>query len=423
MDVWPWICIWVVLAFTPTGVTASDNSTDDPNLSSSVHSLSDVLQVISKTQDWNLEEVTVSSIDTSNAKFGKTQSYELNVEVGENVFAAKFVDEITSWKYLEEMEGSNGDKLEENGEKSDMGLLQSANLTVVLEPFQMEGPLELWIEGADQLQLVLPDNTNVGGFSHLLLDEGIIITIEGAQEVSLARPVDFSSPMNSSFPVGGPGSRLWSLLASLRHATQGEGKRLLSVRIVSPTLIVAASSGDQEATGCNIAANFFASGSLELSLNRLENHPPASIGKLPNQQMWPVPLNSSDMKVLFLEQLLITFIGNRAYREGSFRILQASAKASAFVQIQLELEKKLSNDSFDSDLWPAWRTRPTVQRLHFEVLARVEGNRLKPLVVKRLKPFIKVETYSWGDLMSNVSFTSFQSILIPSGPLTLDVQW
>jgi hypothetical protein len=416
----PWIFIWFSVVFAPISLATSSNSTADQIPVPSLNSLSEVIQVISAAQDWNSEEVVVSNIDTAGAKVGKTQSYELEVQVGEKVFPARFVDELTSSRY------SGGKETAVDGENSFGGLMEAANLAAeaVLLPFQMEGPLEVWIEEANNLQLVMPDNNNIGGLKHLILAEGVVVTVEGAREVSLAYPVDFPSSLNTSFPVSGPGSNLWALSLSLRHAMQLEGRHLVALRIVGPTLMVAAALGNQETAESNVEAKFFAPGALELFTNRTESNSPSPIGKLTDQQTWPLPsLYSSDLKLLFLEKLLIKYLGNRAYREGSFRIIRASATASVFVKIQLELKKKISNDSFDSDLWPAWRTRPTVQRLHFEVLARVEGKKLKPILIKRLKPFVKVETYSWSALMSNVSFTSFPSVLIPCSPLTLDVQW
>lgn len=415
-----WIFIWFTVVFSPISLATSNNSTADQIPAAALNSLSEVIQVISAAQDWNSEEVAVSNIDTAGAKFGKTQSYELDVQVGEKVFSARFVDELTSSRYSEEKETGI-----DRG-NSFAGLIESANLAAeaVLLPFQMQGPLEVWIEEADNLQLVMPDNNNIGGFKHLILAEGAIVTVEGAREVSLAHPVDFPSSLNTSFPVSGPGSNLWLLSLSLRHAMQLEGRRLVELRIVGPTLMVVAALGNQETTESNVEAIFFAPGALELFINRTESNSPSPIGNLTDQQMWPLPsLYSSDLKLLFLEKLLIRYLGNRAYREGSFRIIRASARASVFIQIQLELEKKLGNDSFDSDLWPAWRTRPTVQRLHFEVLARVEGKKLKPILIKKRKPFVKLETHSWSELMSNVSFTSFPSVLIPCSPLTLDVEW
>lgn len=415
-----WIFIWFTVVFSPISLATSNNSTADQIPAAALNSLSEVIQVISAAQDWNSEEVAVSNIDTAGAKFGKTQSYELDVQVGEKVFSARFVDELTSSRYSEEKE-TGIDRGNSFG-----GLIESANLVAeaVLLPFQMQGPLEVWIEEADNLQLVMPDNNNIGGFKHLILAEGAVVTVEGAREVSLAHPVDFPSSLNTSFPVSGPGSNLWLLSLSLRHAMQLEGRRLVELRIVGPTLMVVAALGNQETTESNVEAIFFAPGALELFINRTESNSPSPIGNLTDQQMWPLPsLYSSDLKLLFLEKLLIRYLGNRAYREGSFRIIRARARASVFIQIQLELEKKLGNDSFDSDLWPAWRTRPTVQRLHFEVLARVEGKKLKPILIKKRKPFVKVETHSWSELMSNVSFTSFPSVLIPCSPLTLDVEW
>ena len=70
-----------------------------------------------------------------------------------------------------------------------------------------------------------------------------------------------------------------------------------------------------------------------------------------------------------------------------------------------------------------WRTRPTVEHVWFEVLARIERKRLKPLAVKKIKPFIGVDSSAWSNLMANMSFTKLSSVLVSPEALTLDVNW
>ena len=98
---------------------------------------------------------------------------------------------------------------------------------------------------------------------------------------------------------------------SLRHAMQLEGRHLVALRIVGPTLMVAVALENQETAESNMEAP----GALELFTNRTERNSPSPIGKLIDQQMWPLlSLYSSDLKLLFLEKLLIKYIGNRAQK-------------------------------------------------------------------------------------------------------------
>ncbi|KAJ7966665.1 putative Signal peptidase I [Quillaja saponaria] len=105
-----------------------------------------------------------------------------------------------------------------------------------------------------------------------------------------------------------------------------------------------------------------------------------------------------------------------------FGFIKANIKASATIRIQLQLERDIRSNTTLKGL-AEWRTRPSIQRALFEILARVEAERLKPLLIKKLKPFIQSDSVSLSNLMSNMSFTKLQSVLVPPEPLTLDVKW
>lgn len=70
-----------------------------------------------------------------------------------------------------------------------------------------------------------------------------------------------------------------------------------------------------------------------------------------------------------------------------------------------------------------WRTKPSVEHVWFDVLARIENRRLMPIVVKKMKPFVGVDSYAWSNLMANMSFTKLSSVLVAPEALTLDVNW
>ncbi|AES59512.1 hypothetical protein MTR_1g021220 [Medicago truncatula] len=70
-------------------------------------------------------------------------------------------------------------------------------------------------------------------------------------------------------------------------------------------------------------------------------------------------------------------------------------------------------DVFISSPRESHKTRPRVERVWFEIKARIEENRLKPLLIKKVKPFIESDLVSWANLMSNMSYTKFRPILPP----------
>ena len=104
-------------------------------------------------------------------------------------------------------------------------------------------------------------------------------------------------------------------------------------------------------------------------------------------------------------------------------LVRANVKASASIRFPLELERVVGSNVTLNGTLPKWRTRPSVERVWFQIWTRVEDGRLKLLMIKKLKPFIESDSVSWGSLMSNMSFTKLRSVLVPPEALTLDVKW
>jgi len=100
-------------------------------------------------------------------------------------------------------------------------------------------------------------------------------------------------------------------------------------------------------------------------------------------------------------------------------LIKARAAAATFVKVQFELERKLGSDMFSSDTWPEWRTKPSFERLQFELIAKLEGDKLLPLNLQQLDTVKPVETYSMRSLAGNVSMSKVPIVYVPSSPMTL----
>ncbi|KAI4336936.1 hypothetical protein L6164_015406 [Bauhinia variegata] len=135
------------------------------------------------------------------------------------------------------------------------------------------------------------------------------------------------------------------------------------------------------------------------------------------------PMDSLSLRLSMLEKILRSLLGHRILQSQLFGFLKAKIRASAAVKFPIELESNLGSNVTLNRTLPEWRTRPSVERAWFEVLTRVEADRLKPLLIKKVKPFIESDSISWGNLLSNVSFTKLRSVLVPPEALTLDVKW
>ncbi|CAK7347613.1 unnamed protein product [Dovyalis caffra] len=325
--------------------------------------LTDVLKEISVKQDWDLEGTEISKLEVSKVRIGSSQRHEFKIRVGKSYMLLKFPDEVDSWKKLSKAKTSFdfGDLIKEFGSMA------------VLDTLKLRGPFDLWVSGHDNLSLLLPMNASHGGLKRILVGEGIAVEVKGAKEVSLFHDFDLSLVMNGS------------------------------------VIIVAYRNWDPDA---EIETSVLSKKTIELISDKCYDR------NVDKNRATTIHFFSSS--IARLERVLSGFIGDRMTQNGLSSFLRATAKASTVIRFQLELEKSFGSNETVRGVLAEWRTRPTVERVWFEVMTRVEGEKLKPVMVKKVRPFIAVDSVSWSNLMSNISFTNFPSVLVPPEALTLD---
>ncbi|KAF2296490.1 hypothetical protein GH714_040451 [Hevea brasiliensis] len=123
--------------------------------------------------------------------------------------------------------------------------------------------------------------------------------------------------------------------------------------------------------------------------------------------MWPLAsVNGSNANLLGFEKLLASVLGPKANKKGSFRLLKADVSAQTFVKIGFEVEKNLKEgDGFDWQGFPEWRTKPESVRMHFEVLAKVDGEKVVPERVVQVNPVVVEDTVASNVLVGNVTMS------------------
>ncbi|KAI4375018.1 hypothetical protein MLD38_012937 [Melastoma candidum] len=110
------------------------------------------------------------------------------------------------------------------------------------------------------------------------------------------------------------------------------------------------------------------------------------------------------------------------WKDKILKSVKIEVKVETVIRLWIQIERKAyANETALTEVEER-RTRPTVEKLWFEVVARVDKDSLKPLVVNKVQPFVAVDTVALSSLLSNISFTKLSSILGPE-PLTLDVKW
>ncbi|KAJ6971794.1 hypothetical protein D5086_025553 [Populus alba] len=382
----------LIFQILPLTISFTPNHLNDNN----TQFLKDVLKEISVKQDWDLDGIEISKLGVSKVRIFSSQRYEFKIRVGKSYMLLIFPDEVDSRKKLSKPKSSIhfGDLIKEFGSMP------------VLDTLKLQGPFDLWVSGHDNFSLLLPMNASYGGLKRIIVGEGITVEVKGAKEVSLFQDFDLSLALNGSDINNNKGG----------HGFYPFGDSicppLLPIRIIGSASLVANKNWDPDA---EIETRLLSKKTIELVSDKCYDR---NVYK--NRASTMHFLSSS---IARLEQVLRSFLGDRIARNGLSSFLRATAKASTLIRFQLELEKSFGSNETVQEVLAEWRTRPTVERVWFEVIARVEGEKLKPVIVKKVRPFIAVDSASWSNLMSNISFTNFPSVLVPPEALTLDVKW
>ncbi|KAI4336937.1 hypothetical protein L6164_015406 [Bauhinia variegata] len=355
--------------------------------------LQDVLKAISVSQKWDLGDVSVSKLDVGKVRFGISKGYEFRFGFGKNQLLFNFSDQVRSWSKFRKP-------------KSDLGsLINQVSTLAVLDAFILEGPFELRVDGLHRLSLSLPMNISYTGLKHILVSEGIKLEVRGAQEVSLFHSYDHDLQMNGSKMFSEVKGDLWAFL-------QSTCVPFIPIRILGSASLIAFRGRNPD---MYIEPKFISKDTIELL--------PEKCYHGDTYRKRACPMDSLSLRLSMLEKILRSLLGHRILQSQLFGFLKAKIRASAAVKFPIELESNLGSNVTLNRTLPEWRTRPSVERAWFEVLTRVEADRLKPLLIKKVKPFIESDSISWGNLLSNVSFTKLRSVLVPPEALTLDVKW
>ncbi|KAJ1396574.1 hypothetical protein SESBI_32498 [Sesbania bispinosa] len=397
---------------------ASDANPPSPN------AFSDLKESIVKGLGFTAEdEFKISGLDPREAKVGHSVEYQFDVEIDDKVIPFKLLEDVNRWDYVDlpifRVEDQNG-------------LVQKrANGLPVLAPFQLAGPMELWIQDAKDMRISLPHDVDAGVLKKVILAEGAVVTVKGARSVSLRQPLDLPLPLNRT--QNGFASGLLTLAEHLRHASRSQGAPLLSLRIVGPTSLAAPSSTSTSSNN-RLKLKRLAPGLVELSslsntkaieaLSTVDVQDDAPTLLTPTQftTMWPLAsINGSNANLLGFEKLLSSVLGPKANEKGSFRLLKADVSAQTFVNIGFQAEKKLKEGDGMISLegFPEWRTKPETVRMHFEVLAKVDGDKVIPERVMPVNPVVVEDSMASNLLTGNVSMSKMPVVHAPPNFFTL----
>lgn len=106
-----------------------------------------------KGMGFTAEDFKITGFDPRDAQVGHSVAYEFNVEIDQKVIPFKLLEDVNRWDYVD----LPIFRVDEPGQQS--GLVRkrgSGNGLPVLAPFQLAGPMELWIQDAKDMRLSLP---------------------------------------------------------------------------------------------------------------------------------------------------------------------------------------------------------------------------------------------------------------------------
>ncbi|XP_010479168.1 PREDICTED: uncharacterized protein LOC104758062 [Camelina sativa] len=353
--------------------------------------LQDVLKEITVKQKWNLEEVRFKKLEVKKLRIGIGRRFEIRIRLGKSRFVFIFPDEVTDWRR------SGGGRDEELQE-----VVREVNSTKVLDPLVLKGPFELRVDGDDRLSLELPMNISHSGLKRVLVSEGISVEIREAQAVSLFH----SSHRRYAATVDSVNIKEENSLLSFRGSVCVP---LPPIQIVGSASLVAFRTPNDS----QIKTSYLSDEAIHL-------HADKCYYKAHTYRQHRFPTDLLGLKIDKLEKVLSS-LGNGTRQTVSS--VTAKLKASGMVRFQLEIERSIGRNESVINKRVEWRTKPKIERVWFEVTAKIEGDKLKTVGMRKVVPFIEVDTEAWSSLMSNMSFTKFPSLLVPQEALTLDVKW
>jgi hypothetical protein len=259
------------------------------------------------------------------------------------------------------------------------------------------------------LLILMQGNATYTRLKRIFVADGIALKVIGAQKVSVTHPHSIGLLSNGSLLASNNDlSQIWPLSYSTCAP-------LLQVGIVGSVVIVVHQTS---VSGGHVKTFLRSHDTIELLSDKCKFH-------IANRLISEFLFSSISPRLIKLEKILKSWFSKRNQENSSVHFIEAKVTSIPLVKFRLEFERDVTEDDPIWEDVPEWKTRPMVQRVPVDIIARVEDDdRLKAISVKKVRrQFPVVDTTTWGSLTSNISFTKFLSFILPPEPLSLDVKW
>jgi hypothetical protein len=116
----------------------------------------DLRDAIVKGLGFQAEGLKVSGFDVRDALVGQAVAYEFDIEVGRKVLPVRLLEDVSRWDFVDlpifRSQADADDKALAEIRRRGRGNV----VEPTLPPFQLAGPMELWIQDGDDVRLALP---------------------------------------------------------------------------------------------------------------------------------------------------------------------------------------------------------------------------------------------------------------------------
>eukprot|EP00245_Coleochaete_scutata_P013069 TRINITY_DN5212_c0_g1_i1.p1 TRINITY_DN5212_c0_g1~~TRINITY_DN5212_c0_g1_i1.p1 ORF type:complete len:460 (-),score=109.97 TRINITY_DN5212_c0_g1_i1:494-1873(-) len=414
-------------------------------------SVSSIVDTIRLRQGWQKENVKIVGVDLDEARVGKGCLYDVSVGVGDKVFDFNLASEVLNWEQLKALpEGRESEEHDFSATEKALHLWQPPLGDATLPEFDLAGPVELWIQEADNLRLSVPHDVDAGLLKKVVIADGAVVTIKGAREVSLMRPLQLPLPLvkppqateqSADEEEGQPmtAAGLMGLAARLRKASRESEQPVLSLKVVGASSLVAANASPEDGAISRLKVRRLAPGAVELvtseqaALEEMAGSATADDFLEETTFAWPLPeVEAGDKRLLGFEQALLMVLGNQAYSKGSFKLLKGKASAVTIVHVPFELEHRKAGKtgiSAESAKETALTEKDEeeeerVERQSWEAVVKYEGGKVQPIRAQQVLKAEPTISFSWSDLTANGSLVRDMWVAGPPPSLTsLEPDW
>lgn len=102
------------------------------------------------------DEFKISGFDMRDALVGRSVAYELDLEIDNKVLPFKLLEDVHRWDYVDLPIFQMEDSIRAGEENQLVEKRKIDQALPVLAPFQLAGPMELWIQDAKDMRISLP---------------------------------------------------------------------------------------------------------------------------------------------------------------------------------------------------------------------------------------------------------------------------